>query len=627
MIKQLTGAVTKIPKIGLAILILFLIAIILSAQILISQEKKKHIQDIQDQGTYLVSLISLYPLKGLTPDRRDFFLRTLMEYTLHQGLLYLFIHNETGQILISVVPPEISSKIPDDIQRNSVYAATLIKQAYRPSGLSYTVYEFAKPVFEGSRRAGAVRLGLKLPSVTIFSMERVSLLAMIAFFIFTALLVAYYGMSASMRSLKEIVRRRTLQSGAGADSQSFDRRFSFDRRHSNTEQVIPILKDVERSLADMDNRLNEIKEDNLKLISRLGVASFEKNQIIGVLDSINFGIIITDFQDHITFINEYMLKLINNKSENIINRTLDRIFQQKEVMEFISRNEMIESTAGTNYIEISFPDQAPGEVFQVSLSHLTSGERTTTGKMISVKNVTSISMARRAQQEFIAHVAHELMTPLTNVRAYSEMLMDGEVENAEMEREFYNTINQETNRLTGLIQNLLNISKMEMGNLTLNKNLVRTDVLVGDCLTTIEAKAQSKNITIEKHLPDTMPSLLADKELLKTAIINILGNAVKYTPENGKITFSMDELGNTIIFDIADTGYGISQEDIPHIFEKFYRSSNSDVTNQTGSGLGLSIMYEIVHLHDGDVEVQSKLGEGSRFTIRIPKEEYTIGGS
>jgi len=610
----------RFPRIAFALVVLLLVAMTLSGLVMIRQEQKKSIQDIEDRGTYLVNLVSLYPLKDLAADGRTFFLKNLAESAYQQGVLYFFVHTGTGPTLVSLVPAEISSRIPSDIQARSIGAGTLMKQAYRPPDLPYTIYEFSKPIFEGGHKAGTVRLGLRLPSTTIFSLERVSMFAMIAFFIFTALLVAYYGMNAALKSLT-MRHKETLASTLNAGGAPFDHVFS------NGGKTIPILTDVEQSLEHMCNRLNEIKEDNLRLISRLGVSSFEKNQMTNVLDSINFGVIITDLQDHITNINDYMLKLINDKRERILNRTVDHVFQQKEIVEFICRNEITESTAGINSIETSFPDRAPGEFFQVNLSQLTSGKGTAIGKMIFVKNVTSQNIAKRAQQEFIAHVAHEIMTPLTNVRAYTEMLMDGEAENAEMQREFYNTINQEAGRLTALIQNLLNVSKMEMGNLTLSKDIVRTDALVDDCLATIEASAQSKHVALEKHLPDTPPAFLADKELLKTAIINILGNAVKYTPENGKIAFSMNEHSGSVIFDIADTGYGIAQEDIPRVFERFYRSSSPEVTCQKGSGLGLAIAYEIAHLHGGDIDVKSTLGEGSRFTLRIPKEDYTIGGS
>ena len=133
-----------------------------------------------------------------------------------------------------------------------------------------------------------------------------------------------------------------------------------------------------------------------------------------------------------------------------------------------------------------------------------------------------------------------------------------------------------------------------------------------------------KNITIEKILPDNAPSLIGDKEQLKGAIINILGNAVKYTPEGGTIHFELSEADDMVTFDIKDDGCGIPQDEIPHIFNKFFRSSNPAVADQPGTGLGLAIAHEIVMLHEGKLDVESRVGEGSQFTLKIPKEEYTL---
>jgi signal transduction histidine kinase len=118
---------------------------------------------------------------------------------------------------------------------------------------------------------------------------------------------------------------------------------------------------------------------------------------------------------------------------------------------------------------------------------------------------------------------------------------------------------------------------------------------------------------------------MADKELLKGALINILGNALKYTPERGKITFAIVNHASEVTFEVIDTGYGIAEEDLPHIFEKFYRSSNPQITTEMGSGLGLSITAEIVRLHGGNIDVKSQIGEGTHVTIRIPKEEHYLG--
>jgi len=179
-------------------------------------------------------------------------------------------------------------------------------------------------------------------------------------------------------------------------------------------------------------------------------------------------------------------------------------------------------------------------------------------------------------------------------------------------------------RLTQLISNLINISRIESGSLTLNKELLRIDSLVKDCIIAVNTSANRKHIDISSVLPDNITSLVADKDLLMMAIVNVLSNAVKYTPENGNITFVLTDQDDAIPFEITDTGYGVSQEDLPYIFDKTYRSADPDITKHPGTGLGLAITSEIVHLHGGQIEVQSEPGEGTQFTISIPKEDYYL---
>ena len=368
-----------------------------------------------------------------------------------------------------------------------------------------------------------------------------------------------------------------------------------------------------------------IETDNIDLASELGVTTYEKNKIVKILDSLDFGIIITDTQDNIDHINNFMLKLINKKREDVVDRPLAETIEHDGVSSFVSEPEMMGQSRLIEQVHSVFPNVSQGEVFRLSAAYLSGGENDPIGKIVTFQNVTAASISDKAKHEFIAHVAHEILTPLTNIKSYSEMLMDGEVEDLEMQKEFYHTIDEQTDRLSNLIKNLLNISKMEMGNLTIKKNLVRTDSFFDDCLSSIEASAKEKNITVIRHLPDAFPSLTADKDMLKAAIINILGNALKYTRENGAITFSITENDGTVLFDIVDTGHGIAEEDLPHIFEKFYRFANTEITDQIGSGLGLALTAQIVNLHNGEIDVQSEPGKGTRFTIKLPKEEYYLG--
>ena len=606
----------KAPRASIAAIVLFFVSIAVLAHILTRQERKYAAEDTLNKGTYLVSLISLHPIAYFDSEKRDFFLRTITEYTSYEGLAYLFVHDAAGQAIVSLAATELASRIPADIQKQSIHTMGLLSQTFKVNESKETLYEFAKPIFEKGKKAGTVRLGLMLPHISAFSLERMNFLAMIAFFLFAALFLGYWGLTRALIPLKNLGEKFR---DAGAEPEQ-------DITDSVTAgKIAPIIQGFEQSLTQIKEKMKQIEADNMELASKLGVTTFEKNQIINILDSINFGIIITDIQDNVSLINEYMLKLLNKKLADVIDRPRGQVLEHDEINSFISQQDSLGHSGQASDIEITFPDLAPGGIFQVSSSYLVDRQKAPIGKMISVKNVTREKLAGEAQQGFIAHVSHELLTPVTNIKSYSEMLMEGEIDDIEMQKEFYNTINEETNRLTNLVKNLLNISKMEMGSLTLAKGLVRTDWFVEGCLTPIEASAHDKHITIEKNLPDTFPSLLADKELLKSAIINILGNALKYTPEKGHITFSISEEDNMVVFEIIDDGYGISEENLPHIFEKFYRASDSQVTEQAGSGLGLAITSEIVRLHNGKIGVESELGKGSHFTIRIPKEEYYIG--
>ncbi len=607
---------TKLVKTSLAIAVLFIVSIILLSRFLSLQEEKENINAIRDKGANFVNLIALYPIMDSPPEKRAFFLRTVIS---NRELLYLVIHDKAGRPIVNLAPGNILADIPAEIQTYSLNSLEVTTQRFQLKDLKANVYEFSKPLFEKGQRTGTIRLGFRLPASSVFTWERISFFFMVIFLNLSAVFFLYYGVVLALRPL-----RNRYQGIPQAEGDPQDPANKQPANRSSDSNLIPLITDLEHSLSFMHKKLDEIRGANIELTSKLGVMNFEKNQYIKTLDSINFGILITDMHNNIWNINEYMLKLLNRKREEVIDRPVAEILPQQNVVSFITHQTLIEHQGSLNYRDISFPDQAPGEVYRVTLSLFRGADKTPIGKAVVFRNITSLKLEQKAQQEFIAHIAHELMTPLTNIKSYSEILMDGEVENAEMQKEFYNTINQETSRLTKLIQNLMSISRMEMGSLTVNKGLLRTDWLVDGCLSAIEASAQDKSITIEKNLPDVFPSIIADKELLKAAIINVLGNAVKYTPPNGKITFSISEQHDAVVFDIADTGYGIAPEDLPHVFDKFYRSSNTKITEQTGSGLGLAIAAETVQLHRGKIDVISTLGEGSRFTITMPKEEYVL---
>ncbi len=606
----------KIPRFSIFLFIFVLMCTVIIAQILIRQEEKYQLRDLLDRGNYLISLISLHPLNDFQGDKRDFFLRTLTENTTYQGLVYFYIHDAGKLPIVSLTPDNIASEIPHDIQMASLNAMGLKKQPFTAGKSKITVYEFAKPIFEQGKKTGTVRLGLKPPSTSPFSFERIRLLVMIALFVIAITLFLYYGITVSLRPLKKLNQEFKTTCGASqamvCDS-------------PDGESIGLTIKALEHSLLIIKEKLTKIETDNVALASKLGVTTFEKNQVVNILDSINFGIVITDIQDTVSLMNKYLLRLLQRKQEDVRDHPLADILKHDEILSFISELESGQQNNNARQLETTFPELAPGDIFSVSLIVLKDGQGRFIGKMISVRKITREKAVEEAQREFITHIAHELKTPLTSIKSYSEMLMDGDIDDAEMKKEFYNTINAEADRLTALIQNTLSISRIEMGSLALNKGLVKTDWLAEDSIAAVETAAQKKHIILDKNFPEVFPTLVGDKELLKVAIINLLSNAVKYTPENGKITFSLTDLNDVVVFDVIDTGVGISDDDLPHIFERSFRSSDPKIRDESGSGLGLAIASEIIHLHGGDIEVESEPGEGTHFLIRFPKEDYYIG--
>ena len=270
-------------------------------------------------------------------------------------------------------------------------------------------------------------------------------------------------------------------------------------------------------------------------------------------------------------------------------------------------------------IEISLNDEATCSVFSVNVNTVADSKKEVTGKCVIFRDVSELKRVEQAQEDFVNSVAHELRTPLTSIKAFVEMLIDGEASDGETQREFYNTIYEETDRLNRLINNLLNISKMEAGGLVIHRTPTRLKKLIEDSLGVVESQITKKRIKLNADIADRLPAVEVDKDMINVVLVNILGNAVKYTPEEGSITVSSSSTPDEVLVHVSDTGIGIGEEDLLRIFDKFYRCSGKSSNGATGSGLGLCIARQIMRLHGGDVRVSSRLGEGSQFSIAFSR--------
>jgi two-component system phosphate regulon sensor histidine kinase PhoR len=239
----------------------------------------------------------------------------------------------------------------------------------------------------------------------------------------------------------------------------------------------------------------------------------------------------------------------------------------------------------------------------------------------SIRDVTQQKLAEQTRDRFIDTATHELRTPLANIKAYAETLATTESLDIELQKEFCNIINSEVTRLARFIDDLLSISSMEVGALTIDRQKVETERLFAEVLAKVEPQMQKKSIEFQVLLAPKLPELYLDKDKMIAVAVNLLGNAAKYTPEGGRVLLKVKAEEGQLRIAVQDTGVGISAEELPKVFDKFFRSDDPRVQAEVGSGLGLSLAREVVRMHGGEITVESELNQGSTFTILLPLDE------
>lgn len=237
--------------------------------------------------------------------------------------------------------------------------------------------------------------------------------------------------------------------------------------------------------------------------------------------------------------------------------------------------------------------------------------------MIVVDDVTQQRVAEQARNDFVTQVAHELRTPLSNIRLYIESLLDDELDEATQSKAI-NVINIETKRLARLVSDMLSVAEIEAGSMQVQSDDLHLDVIFQEMESDYKVHAGDKNLQLTFSLPEKLPVIQADRDKLVMAMHNLVGNAVKYTPDGGQVDVSVDVSADQFVMEVSDTGIGISQEDQSRIFEKFYRARDEQMIGIPGTGLGLSLAREVVRLHGGDIGVESEKGKGTTFTLSLP---------
>ena len=240
------------------------------------------------------------------------------------------------------------------------------------------------------------------------------------------------------------------------------------------------------------------------------------------------------------------------------------------------------------------------------------------GALAIVEDITELRRLEQVRTDFAANVSHELKTPLTSIQGFVETLDAGAIDNPEMAHKFLRIIMMETERLTRLINDILSISKLESGDTEVATERIRLDKKAFDICEMLTIQARAKNVTLNYRLNAEPVFIIGNPDRVEQLLVNLTENAIKYNVEGGSVTVQVFANANEANVTISDTGIGIADEHLPRLFERFYRVDKGRSRQMGGTGLGLAIVKHIVRSMGGEIEVHSKLGEGTEFLITLP---------
>lgn len=376
----------------------------------------------------------------------------------------------------------------------------------------------------------------------------------------------------------------------------------------NWSQKIPVTtQDEIGSLAKSLNLLFRQQQANIEAIKN------EQNKIIAIISSMSEGVIACDTDSRILLINKSIEKIFAVTAADCRNKMLLEAIRNNELDEILNLT-LRTGQAQQSELSILVPVQ---KVFQIYASPLTNEDKTV-GAVLVLHDITTLKHLENVRKEFISNVSHELKTPLTSIKGFIETLLAGALEDKNNNRRFLSIIQDHADRLGKLINDILELSKLESKEIQLEFKPVALLEIIRKTVETFTPQLAKSKITCAVNITGALPSVRADQDKIAQVLINLIDNAIKFNRENGTITITAEVQTGFLKIKVQDTGIGLPSADLPRIFERFYRVDKARSRDLGGTGLGLSIVKHIIEAHQGKVGVESIEEKGSTFWFTLP---------
>ena len=378
----------------------------------------------------------------------------------------------------------------------------------------------------------------------------------------------------------------------------------------NVDHVTRFMRDLKHPLPhsrEIDELVSVIESRRATFSAELATLRAENERLATVLEQLTDGVLIADADGRVHFANPAASKLFG--AHNPTQQSVAQVVRSHQLIEAWKRCqqtrqvqiESVELPTRKQYLQIIvIPDKHEG------------------GSLLLAQDLTQVRKLETVRRDFISNVSHELRTPLASLKALTETLQNGALSDPEAGPRFLERIHTEVDTLTQMTQELLDLSRIESGQVQLNFESVAPRKLIYSAADRMKAQVERANLKLNVRCEDGLPEILGDKSRLEQVLVNLIHNAVKFTKPGGEITLRAEPAPGGVRCAVQDTGIGIPSESLPRIFERFYRVDSS--RSGSGTGLGLSISKHIIEAHGGQIWAESEEGRGSAFYFLLPHQ-------
>jgi signal transduction histidine kinase len=478
------------------------------------------------------------------------------------------------------------------------------------------IREFFAPIVKAGQLAGFVRAGYYRDGGSL-QINELPALALMALPIFLLTTLSYLLIRSEIKPLRQLgAKMESVASSYGPAVVVAPEPRNYGEFIGRFDHFIQLVQ----------ARVEQLSSQAVSSQTTSRLISYKQEKAESALNSLPEAVLVLDDSGLPTFANQKIELILNRARDALIGKPPQEWCDNKEVLSFLLRHKQSTSSILTSTLEYVPTDDSAHRICISAFPLFSPRDRSIVfGTLFVFRDVSREHAAKQAGADFVAHVAHELKTPLHALMGYSDMLLDRATLSEDAQVNAVNVIHSEVWRMTSLINNLLNISKMESGSLKPERKRVKLHELMRDAFEGMLNRSLGGQVELELNVPSDLGSVRLDKELFRVAIDNLLSNAIKYSNPGGKVTVSASALEDgQIQIRVRDRGIGIGPDDLGRIFAKHYRASNPETESRSGHGLGLFLARQIIELHHGTISVNSELGKGTEFVITFKAQPVQL---